>query len=181
MDFGHVVLSRSKSSWISKQIAFFTGSYFSHAFVTAPPMCDRLMCLEAVAGGVSAIPFDIAYENCPDESFIEYDVLVSAEIKEKALSVIMNNLEIGYGFLEYPWLIWRWLCKKLGKDIKSHNNWSNDGIICSELVVEYLTECGLGKLFEGFGVAAVTPEDLYQIVLANPQYFKEIKRKDCTV
>lgn len=177
MEFGQIVIARNTKHWISKCIAYLTNSYWSHSFITAPPMCNRLMCVEAVSGGVSIMPFDIGYEEDPNEDFIVYEVLVTDDIKEKSINQILNDLEVGYGFLEYPWLIWRWVCMKFGKDIKSQDNWSNDGIICSELSEEYLKACGFSQLFKDFGVAAVTPEDLYKLVRANPQYFREVKRK----
>ena len=178
MEFGHIVLSRGFTSWTSKYIAKFTDSYFSHSFLTAPPMCDRLMAIEATEGGVSAIPFDSGYETNSDEDFIMWELKLPEEVKKAAISKLLDDLERGYGFLEYPWLMWRWICGKFGRDIKKQKNWSDAGIVCSELVVMYLTYCGLGYLFEDFGgEASVVPQDLYKIIYAHPELFVEVKRK----
>ena len=176
MEYGHIVLSRSHH-FTANAIAYMTDSYFSHTFITVPPISGRLICFEAVGGGVEAVPFDIGYEQDDSEEYIIYSLQVSNEIKDQAISEIMNTLERPYGYTDYLWFIWRWICKKFGKDIKKDNNWVKGGIVCSELVTDYLKACGLSHLFEGYGDGSVVPQDIYDIVKQNPQYFVEVSRK----
>jgi hypothetical protein len=134
--------------------------------------------MEATLGGVGMMPFDLGYENDPTEDFIQYELLLPAEIKEAAISSVMNSLQQSYGVLEYPFLIYRLICSKIGLDVKKQKNWTNRGVICSELVTDYLIACGLGYLFVDFGESAcVTPQDLYEIVNKHPELFREVKRK----
>lgn len=172
MSYGNLVLVSSKTNFISKGIRWFTQSTISHAFLTMPDVLDIPMCMEAVIGGVDMSRFDTNYLNNPDEIVEIWELLVLDQIKIDALQKTINELEVGYGFLEYPWFVWRRLNSLFGRDIKSQNNWSTDGMICSQLCVSYLNACGVGHIFDGYGKGSIAPQDLSAIFNVHPELFK---------
>lgn len=174
MAHGQIVLACSKSGFISSAIRFFTKSKFSHSLITAPEMVGLPMCIEAAENGVSVIRFDEAYTQNTGESIEIWDVLIPNEVKDRGLVPTMDKLEKSYGFLELPWFIWRWMNGLVKRDIKAQNNWSHNGTICSQLCRVYLTNAGIGFLFEGYGKGSVAPQDISVIMNANPKFFKRI-------
>jgi hypothetical protein len=179
MEYGHIVISDNvKNKLTSPVIRLFTGSEWSHSFVTIPSILGVPMCIEASSEGVDTLRMDKGYIDNPDERLIIYKVNIPNEIKDEAIKVCLNELQVKYGYLELPWFAWRWINEKLGKDIRNQDNWSQAGVICSELCVTYLTACGLGHLVEAFGKGAVNAEDVRKIAEANPQYFTKITAEE---
>ena len=86
---------------------------------------------------------------------------------------MLSELETGYGFLQFPWFIWRKLNRLVGRDIKANNNWDTSGMICSQLCVAYLKACGLEKLLAGYGNGSIAPQDLQNIFIAHPELFEK--------
>src|SRR5450631_881617 len=107
MEYGNIVLATSKSSFVSKCIRWFTKSNFSHSFITMPDVLGIPMCIEASEGGVDTCRFDSNYVNNTDEAYEVWTLNLSQDIKDQALKSIVNDLETGYGFLEYPFFMWR--------------------------------------------------------------------------
>jgi hypothetical protein len=175
MNSGNLVLATSKSSFISKCIRWFTQSQFSHSFVTMPDVLGFPMCIEAAEGGVDYMRFDAEYSSNQDSSYEVWNIKISQSVKDAAMQSILNDLETNYGFLEYPWFMWRKLNSLFGRDIKSQNNWNTDGMICSQLCVAYLTACGLSNIFAGYGKGSVAPQDLSVIFHAHPELFELIQ------
>ena len=174
MSFGHIVLANSKKGIVPAIIRFFTRSKFSHSLITTASLHGAPMCLEAAGSGVNALRFDLGYIENPTQEFIIFHVCLPDLTKDKALRSVLAQLEVQYGALELLWFMWRAINRWIGRDIKSQNNWVKSGIICSELCRMYLTECGLGELFKDFGEGSLNAEDLYQIILANPNLFQLI-------
>jgi hypothetical protein len=178
---GNIVLIQSKKgnnfieTFISKAIRFITRSEYSHSLVTLPQLLTCDMCVEAASNGVTMQRFDTTYWTNPTQACDVYEIIgISQDIKDAAAKSILNDLDTSYGYLELPWFIWRALNKAIGRDIKSHNNWCQNGDICSWLCTLYLTACGLGYLFEGYGKCSVCPQDLRNIFDANPTLFKKV-------
>ena len=174
MEYGHIVLASTKSGVVPSAIKFITKSQYSHSFITAPTIVGLPMCVEAAESGIDMIRFDDAYTQNAAENIEIWEVLISDEMKDKGLVAVFDKLETSYGFLELPWFVWRWMNRLVGRDIKSQNNWSKNGTICSQLCRIYLTATGLGSLFEGYGKGAVAPQDLSVVMNANPQLFKKV-------
>ena len=177
-NYGHIVLANSKTAWLAQAIKWMTKSNWSHSLLTTPPQFGREMGLEAAMNGISSVPFDLQYRNNSDSGYRVYYVMVDDSIKDAAISTCLNDLESMYGYLEYPWFIWRAINRWFGRDIKSHNNWFSQGEVCSQLCVKYLTLCKLGQLFDGYGKNTITPQDLQEIINANPKYFELIETKE---
>jgi len=171
MSYGDIVLSTSKSSFLSKCIRWFTKSQFSHSFITMPNTLGIPMCIEAAAGGVDACRFDSNYTNNPDEKMEIWTINIPQEMKDAAIKQLLDELEISYGYLSYPWFMWRKLNKLFGKDIKGQNNWSDNGMICSQLCVAYLKFCGLQEILKQYGNGSISPQDLQDILKAHPELF----------
>ena len=170
--YGNIVLASTKSGFIPNAIKSFTGSVFSHSFVTIPDILGVPMCIEAAEGGVDTTRFDTGYADNLNEGYQVWNIKVSQEIKDRAIVSILNDLEVSYGFLSYPWFMWRKLNSLLGRDIKAQNNWSSQGMFCSQLCVEYLKACGLEYVLVGYGEGSIAPQDLQNIFKAHPEVFE---------
>lgn len=174
MEYGYIVLASTKDEWFPALIRWVTKSKFSHSLITIPDILGIPMCMEASGQGVNTLRFDKGYLNNTQQEIKIYKVNVSKELKDSAIQKCLNDLEVSYGYLELPWFLWRSLNKFFGKDIKKQDNWFQNGIICSELCVSYLTYCGLGNLFKDFGNSSVNAQDLYEIIQSNPSLFESV-------
>lgn len=177
MEYGHVCFAYSKNEWIAKAIAWFTKSKWSHSFITAPPMLGKEMALEAASGGISPVLFDVGYRNNPNQKYEVYRFKISDEEIDLAMLKTMDMLQTPYGYLEYPWFIWRSINKWFGRDIKGKDNWSQQGTVCSGLVRLYIEATGR-DLFKEFGYDSATAQDAYEIVLSRPDLFELIESKE---
>ena len=175
MEYGYVCFAYTHV-WYDWCIAKVTGSQWSHSFITIPSIVGREMVLEAISNGVSASPFDIGYRNNRKVDYEVYRFNCDQTKIDLAISKSMNKLETSYGFLEYPWLLWRYVNSWFGRDIKSHNNWCEQGTICSSVVRTFIENSGQ-NLFVGFGRDAVTPQDAYDMVKMHPELFELIEKK----
>lgn len=170
--YGNIVLASTKSGFVPNAIKWFTKSKFSHSLVTTPDMLGAPLCIEAAEGGVDFTRFDSSYIDNQGQGYEVWNIKIDQAIKDKALVDILGTLETKYGFLEYPWFMWRRLNLLFGRDIKAQNNWNMDGMICSQLCVAYLKACGLGYVFAGYGEGSVAPQDLQDIFGAHPELFE---------
>lgn len=176
MQYGDIVLASTKTGFIPNSIKWFTQSQFSHSLVTTPDILNTPMCIEAAEGGVDFTRFDDSYANNTDQGYEVWHIKVSQEKKDIAIVKILADLETSYGFMEYPWFMWRRLNLAVGRDIKGQDNWNNKGMICSQLCVAYLTELGLDpKTFDGYGKGSISPQDLQNIFKAHPDLFELVQ------
>jgi len=176
MSHGYIVLADTKSGFVPNSIKWITKSQFSHSFVTTPDVLGIPMCIEAAGGGVDYVRFDTGYVNNLGEGYQVWNIKIDQSIKDKAIVSILNDLEVGYGYLEFAWFVWRRICLAFGKDIKDQSNWAvNSGIICSQLCVAYLKACGLLSVLSGYGDGAIAPADLQSIFIAHPEYFELVE------
>lgn len=178
MEYGYICFAYTKNEWVPKEISAITHSKWSHSFITAPLMLGREMAMEAAAGGVSLVPFDIAYRNNPNQKYEVYKFKCDPDKIDASISKCMNELEMGYGYLQFPWFIWRAINESVGKDIKSQDNWSQKGIVCSGFARHFIEYAGYSELFAGFGKNSANAQDVYRIVLARPKLFELIEKKD---
>lgn len=178
MSYGYVGFSFSKDKWYDTIIAKITNSKWSHSFVTVPPILNTEMVVESVGGGVSMISFDIAYRFNKTQAYEVYKFKINEVYLDLAVLKTLDKLETSYGYLEYPWFIWRSICHYLGKNISQQNNWSQQGIVCSGLVRFFIEQAGYSALFAEFGKNSATAEDVYQVVKNNKQLFELIEEKD---
>ena len=175
MSYGNIVLAGTQGSFVPNAIKWFTNSKFSHSFVTTPEILGVAMCIEAAESGVDFCRFDSHYSNDLTQGYEVWNIKIDQNIKDIAITSILNDLETSYGFLQYPWFIWRRICLFCGKDIKVQNNWDKNGMICSQLCVAYLDACGLSNVLSGYGNGSVSPQDLQDIFKQHPELFEKIE------
>lgn len=173
--YGHIVLADTKSGIIPSGIKWMTNSQFSHSFVTMPDILGVSMCMEAAEGGVDFTMFDTGYKNNLNEGYQVWNIKIDQSIKDAGIVSILADLEMGYGFLEFPWFVWRKLNMIIGRDVKAQNNWNTDGMICSQLCVGYLKACGITNIFTGYGNGSIAPHDLQTIFMAHPELFELVE------
>lgn len=181
MEYGYICFAYSKNEWIAKAIAKITKSKWSHTFITIPPILGKEMVMEAGQGGIEVVMFDIAYRDNPDQIYEVYKINVDQSKIDASILKNMRDLETTYGFLEYPWFIWRGINSYFGRDIKNQDNWSQQGKVCSGLSRNFITDIDdpiLSALFIKFGKSSTNAQDIYEIVLANPELFTLIEKKD---
>jgi len=176
--YGYICFAYSKNEWIAKAIAWFMRSQWSHSFITIPPVIDNEMAMEAAGSGTQTILFDKGYRNNKNQKYEIYQVNYSKDKINKSIDSCLKKLEMPYGYLEYPWFIWRFICKSFGKDISGQNNWSTKDEVCSGLVESFLSRLPCYNLFAKFGKNSICPQDIYEIVKANPHIFRLIEYKN---
>lgn len=175
MKYGHIVLASTKRGFIPNSIKWFTKSKFSHSFITIPSILDLPMCIEAAEGGVDTTRFDKSYINNKNQGYEVWEVKINKKEKDKAIKHVISDLEIGYGFLQYPYFILKRLLLLFGIDIKGKNNWfRKEGMICSQLCIAYLKACGLNHIMKDYGNGSIAPQDLRDIMTSNPKIFRLI-------
>lgn len=177
MEYGYVCFAYSKDEWIARAIAWFTKSQWSHSFITVPPMLGEDMVMEASSNGISMVQFDVAYRENKNQKYEIYKFKIPQEQIDRAIWMTMFMLETSYGFLEYPWFIWRAVNSWFGRDIKHQDNWSQQGTVCSGLVRLYLEYAGFESLVSGFGKDSANAQDMYNIIKANPDLFELVESK----
>jgi hypothetical protein len=169
---------RTGGSLFQKLIKFFTGSKWSHSFIVTLPFAGEDAVQEAVMA-VQVVPLS-RYRDDPNCAYEIYRVAVSAEAIPVALEYCFNEYAgIKYGYLQLPWFAWRWINEKIGRDIRKENNWLTDGVICSELVYDYLKQLSpyTFELLSGFNPDIIQSEDIYRIVKAHPEAFQLIEEQ----
>jgi hypothetical protein len=142
MSYGYIGFAYSKGEFIASAICWFTKSKWSHSFITVPPMLEKEMVMEAAQGGVQMIPFDRGYRDNSTQIYEIYKFKVDQDSIDKSILECADHLEETYGFLQYPWFMWRSLNKLFGRDIKSQNNWSSQGEVCSDLTRRFIEGAG---------------------------------------
>ena len=179
MEYGYICFAYSKNEFIAWAIAKVTKSQWSHSFITVPPMLGKEMVMEAAGQGVSMCEFDLNYRNNPNQKYEVYKLNIDASTTDPSILTCMAALETSYGYLEYPWFIWRYINKLFGRDIKGQNNWCQNGtFVCSQLCRKYAEGRGLTALCSALGNGSMSAQDLYEIVLGHPELFTLVEKKD---
>jgi len=178
MEYGYICFAYSKNEWIAKAIAWFTKSKWSHTFITIPPILGNEMALEAASVGTCPVLFDKGYRNNPDQIYEVYRVKIPQEKIDNAIVASLGRLQTPYGYLEYPWFVWRYINAWLGRDIRSQDNWSKRNLVCAGLSDFFLDDCGLSSLSDSYGYNSISAQDIYEIVKAHPELFELVEKKD---
>lgn len=177
MEYGYIVLAGTRTGFFPNAIKWFTRSRFSHSLVTMPTILGLPICIEAADSGVNTVRFDKAYSHNTEQEYEIWKLNIAPEAIDAGIREVVDDLETAYGFLEYPWFVWRSICRVFGKDIKHQDNWCTRGTICSELCVAFLKACGLGHTLAGYGEGSVSPQDLQDIFKAHPAVFELVAYK----
>jgi hypothetical protein len=133
--------------------------------------------LEANAPGIEIREF---YYDGGTQEYSLYDPILASE---GSIGAVLKGchrefLGIKYGYLQLVWFMWRWLCSKVGVDIRNNKNWMSDGMVCSELLYYYLYYLGepYRSLLKPFNPDTIQPNDVYLMCLAHPDKFKLVRK-----
>lgn len=167
-----------KSNALQKLIKFFSNSEWSHTFLITFPFGGEDT-VEEASLKVQIVPFS-QYRNDGNATYEIYKINAPGELIDAALQKCFDQYAgVEYGFFQLLFFTVRWLYQKLGINTKHLPNPIRNGIICSELVWDYLSSIDpqIKDLLSVFDPDLVAPEDIYRIVKANPHIFALIERK----
>lgn len=178
---GNIVFSGKRdSNWYSNSVKYITQSKWSHSFIVAGSALGELSAMECDLD-VTLVPWQSQYvEKNADYYEVYNPIKASQEDIDRAAKYCYDNYaEEPYGFLEIPWFVYRIYAKKwFGIDSKT--NWSNQGMFCSGLTYNYLVQLGgeYALLVKDFKENTMSPQDLYQLVLARLDLFEFVTKRD---
>jgi hypothetical protein len=178
---GCVGLSNSKSGAFPALVRFFTGSKYSHTFLTTFSFKSTSSVQEA-SSTVQVVPLDRHYRNEPKEQYWLYECTQASESeKEKALEYCFREFAgVKYGTLQLLWFVYARFAKFVGYDVSRRTNWFTDGLICSELVYWYLFNLNdsYRNLLRHSFADTIQAQDIADIIGANPSHFHLIESKE---
>jgi len=167
---------KANASWLQKLIMFFTASKWSHGFIVTFPVEGEEMVMEAQMA-VCTVPLaryrgDV---NCAYEIYQPQGIVRSDEVTDRALLKGYHEWAgTRYGFLQLPCFVIKWVYEKLRIPMIHLPDWVRQGIICSEVQYDYLTEISLSPILN-FDPDLVSPQDLYGVVKAHPELFQLVE------
>ena len=158
--------------FVAKCIRFFTKSQWSHTFCVT--MDDELL------GPIVEEAGPVGVVNASIDSYIDgpyffklWTVKASADQIDAGIMRVFPMLNKSYGYAMLLGFILVWLWYKI--TLRKINNPFRGGIICSELVLEYLKAIFPdNEELKGMDRDTTSPEDVYEFVLRNPDLFEEI-------
>ena len=155
---GDVGFCTKRGNFLAKAIRWFTRSKWSHTYViyqTEP----EILVLEAGVFQVQLVPFS-KYESKKYVNAVMRPVNFMPDAIEKGLAKVKEKIEAHYGWLQLIGFIPVVLFKRLlGMKI---SNPAKGGIICSELVLQYLRGLDPGCHWDKMDRNATSPEDLFE-------------------
>ena len=167
------------ATWISRTIAWFLKSNYSHTFLGLHYGAGqgRLgpMILEADSHGVEIDALDVYAKR---EKLIElYEPLLAKSLVSKAMDAIFEKYHRShYGYLQLLGFVPIFLLRRIGIRV---GNFFGGGIICSELIWEYLRELGFKEIYQSKKANSVTPGDVKEAMdgLVEKGAFKKVSFK----
>jgi hypothetical protein len=163
---GAIGFSRKKRNWVSRIIAWFTRSQWSHTFIIYQDSPEILV-VEAGMRQVQLVPISKYESSKYDVAYFAPDLVHMFKI-EAGISKVKGKIEAPYGMLQFvgfvPVIILRRL---LGMKIP---NPLRGGIVCSELVLQYLREIDPQGKWGGMDKNAVSPEDLFSALAMDNRF-----------
>jgi hypothetical protein len=158
----------SSPSWISRVIKWFTKSKWSHCFVVwrvIGPTDDDVLLIEAGEFQVQIVTLGKYMRGNYEFEILNVSPLINSEKKKEADKKLVSKVETLYGWLQLIGfgiviLLRKWFGWKSKKNI-----WGR-GKICSEVVAEYLIDCGIDykSLCGDKDINLISPEDIYKFL-----------------
>jgi hypothetical protein len=180
---GMIGFSNNKTSFMGKLIRLFTNSGITHTFIITFPR-NGAVWLEEASTVVAEGSFQSSYVDEPNTAYWVYkikDGLVPEATTDTALQYCHDNfLGVKYGFFQLIWFPYRWVMENIfRKDVRHDKNWMTDGVICSELVYNYLYQLGdpFKSLLSDFNSDTIQAQDILDIVKAHPELFELVDQK----
>ena len=157
-----ILVNNLKGGWFQKAIRFFGESRWTHTAVGFFPAGGKDMIFEA----------NMAVTTSEASSIIgnpDFDVKVYRWRSTPSTSALWDvydrfNGHI-YGVSQLPWLVWRWLVKRLTKkDLKNGHNWfPNGGEICTEVSYRYIQGNGMQET-ANYSADCLYPRDIESLM-----------------
>ena len=167
------------SNWYSDGVKAITESKWSHSFIVAGLALGELSAMEADLD-VTMVSWQSQYVDKNNDYYEVWRPIKASQSNiEAAAKYCYNNYaEEPYGFLEIPWFIYRIYAKKWF-GINATTNWSSSGMFCSGLTYNYLYQLGgeYRDILKDFKDNTMSPQDLYNIVLARPDLFEFVLQR----
>jgi len=104
-----------------------------------------------------------------------WEPICSDALKRQALKETYEEYAgTWYGYLSYLWFMYRAVARLFGKEPKHVWSWADNNVTCTELTCYYLAKLGpeFVNLFKDLDYSAQSPEELLNIMKANPHLFK---------
>jgi hypothetical protein len=154
---GTIGFCRERSSFISKAIRWFTRSQWSHTYIIYQ-VDPEVLVLEAGKFQVQLIPIT-KYESSKYVNVYFTPGLFLQGHVDAGIAKAKEKIEATYGWLQIFGFLPVIVAKRLlGMKI---SNPSKGGIVCSELVLQYLRGLEPGGKWGSMDRNSVSPEDLY--------------------
>lgn len=160
LETGNIVLFRKNDTFISKAIAAFTGSSYTHVGIISTVKDDELIMAEALAEGFTLSKYDLTmFKQKVDEGIFLVRSPRKQLHKPRVKETILKYLGRPYGYLDILFIA---LSKLTGKRLLKG---CADKLICSEAVARVLYESSNKRIdFEkefNKPYSYVTPDDLF--------------------
>lgn len=165
---GTVGFCTKRANFISKVIRWFTRSRWSHTYVIRQIDPDILV-LEASTFQVQLVPITKYESKKFSNAFFRPEGFKDADIS-CGLMKAEDKIETHYGWLQLLGNIPVIIVKRLF-GLKIHNP-SKGGVVCSELVLQYLRGLDPSGPWTSMDKDTVSPEDLYEILSTHPKFRK---------
>jgi hypothetical protein len=158
---GDIVFVIHKDNWISKAIAWFMKSRWSHSLMIAEQTGARTYTVETSDFQVIHGDFSI-YEKSP---FVEYEIYrpqkIGTDVREKMVRLSSEKLLEVYGYSQLISFGIRRILMRLG--IKIHN-FFRQGVVCNGVVL-YGARALPYPSFNGIDPESIDTEEMYQLVI----------------
>jgi hypothetical protein len=176
MEVGLIGFSSNSKGIFPALVRFFTKSKFSHTFIITTPVFGVPSVHEA-SDVVQIVPFDKFY-NKSSETYALYKInnTTYRQINDALTTCHLEYSGVRYGYLQLLWFVYRWCMELFGKDVTHKKNWMSNGVICSELVYEYLLLVNpeFKTLLSKFNPDTVQAQDILSIVESRPDLFTKV-------
>jgi hypothetical protein len=130
-----------KGNFIQRGIKFFTRSKFTHSFVVIKGPGEILTALETTSTLVCPTPVARKYN---EDHYIEAWEIINENDRQLMLATsnVIYRIYSGcwYGYLSYPWFMYKWLCECFGIEKKTMWKWCRGNITCTELTSKSLAD-----------------------------------------
>lgn len=165
---GTIGFCTKRASFVSKVIRWFTRSRWSHTYVIRQVEPDILV-LEASTFQVQLVPITKYESRKFSNVFFRPEGFKDADVS-CGLMKAEDKIETHYGWLQLVGNIPVIIIKRLF-GLKIHNP-SKGGVVCSELVLQYLRGLEPSGPWNSMDKDTVSPEDLYEILSTHPKFRK---------
>jgi len=159
-------------AFVAKCIRFFTKSMWTHTFCIT--MDDELLGpIVEEAGPMGVVNASI--DDYVDGPYIFriWKVLASDDQIDAGIRRVFPMLNKSYGYFQLLGFILVWIWYKL--TLRKANNPIRGGIICSELVLEYLRAIFPNEvILQNMDRNTTSPEDIYEFIMERPDLFTEV-------